>query len=43
MRATDDPSCMLAFWLIGFEERPDDSGELCVAELFGEAVGPPPV
>jgi len=41
MRATDDPSCMLAFWLIGFEEWPDDSGELCVAELFGEAVGPP--
>jgi hypothetical protein len=41
LRATDDPTCMLAFWLIGFEERPEDSGELCVAELFGEAVGPP--
>ena len=25
MRATDDPSCMLAFWLIGFEERPEDT------------------
>lgn len=41
LRASADPTCMLAFWLIGFEERPEDSGELCVAELFGEAVGPP--
>jgi beta-glucanase (GH16 family) len=41
MRATNDPTCMLAFWLIGFEEQPEDSGELCVAELFGEAVGAP--
>jgi hypothetical protein len=41
LRASNDPSCMLAFWLIGFEERPEDSGELCVAELFGDATGPP--
>ena len=40
MRASPDPTCMLAFWLVGFEERsPEESGELCVAELFGHAVG----
>lgn len=40
MRATSDPTCMLAFWLVGFEASPDASGEICVAELFGNAVGP---
>jgi hypothetical protein len=39
MRATPDPACMLAFWLVGFEESPEDSGEICVAELFGRAAG----
>src|SRR5690349_1015474 len=40
MRASDDPTCMLAFWLVGFEASPEDSGEICVAELFGNAIGP---
>jgi hypothetical protein len=41
MRASGDPTCMLAFWLVGFEEEsPEASGEICVAELFGEAIGP---
>lgn len=41
MRASDDPTCMLAFWLVGFEEEsPEASGEICVAELFGHAIGP---
>jgi hypothetical protein len=41
LRASDDPTCMLAFWLVGFEEEsPEQSGEICVAELFGNAVGP---
>jgi hypothetical protein len=35
MRASPDPACMLAFWLIGFEAAPEESGEICVAELFG--------
>jgi Glycosyl hydrolases family 16 len=39
MRATPDPTCMLAFWLMGFEESPEASGEICVAELFGHALG----
>ncbi|NTW41644.1 MAG: glycoside hydrolase family 16 protein, partial [Cellulomonadaceae bacterium] len=41
MRAPADPTCMLALWLVGFEESsPLDSGEICVAELFGDAIGP---
>ena len=40
LRASPDPTCMLAFWLVGFEEQsPDSSGEICVAELFGHSVG----
>jgi hypothetical protein len=40
MRASPDPTCMLAFWLVGFEEAsPEASGEICVAELFGHAIG----
>jgi hypothetical protein len=40
MRASPDPTCMLAFWLVGFEEEsPEASGEICVAELFGHALG----
>jgi hypothetical protein len=32
---------MLAFWLVGFEEQSaEQSGEICVAELFGSAIGP---
>ena len=41
MRASPDPTCMLAFWLVGFEEAsPEAAGEICVAELFGHAIGP---
>jgi hypothetical protein len=41
LRARADPTCMLAFWLVGFEEAsPAQCGEICVAELFGNAVGP---
>ena len=29
------PDAMVAFWPIGFEERPDDCGEICIAEIFG--------
>jgi hypothetical protein len=32
---------MLAFWLIGFEEAsPQESGEVCIAELYGNAIEP---
>jgi hypothetical protein len=41
LRARPDPTCMLAFWLVGFEEESaEQSGEICVAELFGSAIGP---
>jgi beta-glucanase (GH16 family) len=31
---------MLAFWLVGFEEESaKQSGEICVAELFGSGIG----
>lgn len=40
MRASGEPTCMLALWLVGLEEgAPEESGEICVAELFGSAVG----
>lgn len=29
---------MAALWLSGFEERPEDAGELCVVEVFGHTV-----
>ena len=41
LRAPTDPTCMLALWLVGLEaDGPELSGELCVAELYGSAVGP---
>jgi hypothetical protein len=39
LRASADPTCLLAFWLIGVETSPEASGEICVAELFGHAIG----
>jgi hypothetical protein len=40
MRASADPGCLLAVWLVGLEEAsPQESGEICIAELFGSAIG----
>ncbi|KAF5610270.1 hypothetical protein F25303_14539 [Fusarium sp. NRRL 25303] len=39
LRARDDPTLMLAFWLVGVEDKePSESGEICIAELFGDKV-----
>jgi hypothetical protein len=38
MRGTVDPRSMIAFWLSGIEDAPERSGEICVAEIFGDAV-----
>ena len=39
--ASADPTLMVGIWLVGFEASgPEDSGELCVAELFGDRIGP---
>jgi len=35
-----DPSSMAALWMIGVEDEPDLSAEICVAEIFGRDVRP---
>lgn len=37
-RAIRDPRAMVAFWMIGFEADPADSGEILVMEIFGRDV-----
>lgn len=32
------PRSMVAFWMVGFEDRPEQSAEICVTEIFGNAV-----
>lgn len=39
-RATADPHCMVALYLLGFEDVPEHSAELCVFEIFGREVEP---
>lgn len=39
-RARDDPQAMVALWMIGFEDAPERSAEICVCEIFGSEVGP---
>ncbi|WP_062517415.1 hypothetical protein [Demequina gelatinilytica] len=39
--ANADPTCMLGIWLVGHESTgPEDSGEICIAEVFGDRVSP---
>lgn len=38
MRGDLTPRSMFGFWLAGTEDRPERSGELLVAEVFGDAV-----
>lgn len=39
-RAVADPACMVALWMIGFEDEPERSAEICMFEIFGRDVGP---
>ena len=39
-RGVLSPRSMMAFWLSGIEDKPQHSGEICVMEIFGDAVGP---
>jgi len=39
-RAIADPNAMVALWLIGYEDEPDRSAEICVCEIFGRDVAP---
>ena len=38
--AIADPRCMVSLWMIGYEDRPERSAEICVFEIFGRNVGP---
>jgi hypothetical protein len=38
MRASVSPRSMFAFWMSGIEDEPHRSGEICVAEVFGDTV-----
>lgn len=37
-KAIDDPCCMVALWMIGYEDEPERSAEICVCEIFGRNV-----
>jgi hypothetical protein len=39
-KAVDDPSCMVALWMIGYEDEPHRSAEICICEIFGRTVTP---
>ena len=39
-QALDDPSTMVALWMIGYEDEPERSAEICVCEIFGRDAGP---
>ena len=39
LRTTADPANMAALWMIGTEDDPARSGEICIAEIFGRDVG----
>jgi len=39
-RGVVTPRSMVAFWMVGLEDRPERSAEICVAEIFGNAVDP---
>ena len=36
--AIAEANCMVALWMIGFEQQPEQSGEICVMEIFGSEV-----
>jgi Glycosyl hydrolases family 16 len=39
-RAIADPRNMVALWMIGYEDEPERSAEICICEIFGRDVGP---
>jgi hypothetical protein len=39
LAAPDDPHVMGALWMIGYEDEPERSAEICVCEIFGSEVG----
>jgi hypothetical protein len=39
-RAVVTPRSMVAWWMVGLEDSPDRCAEICVTEMFGDAVEP---
>ena len=39
-KGTDDPRCMVALWMVGYEDAPNRSAEICICEVFGRGVTP---
>jgi hypothetical protein len=39
-RMSLSPRSMAAWWMVGFEDRPERCAEICVFEVFGDAVEP---
>ncbi len=39
-RGVVTPRSMVAWWMVGLEDVPDRCGEICVTEMFGDAVVP---
>lgn len=35
-----DPNDMVSLWMIGYEDEPHRSAEICIFEIFGRDVGP---
>ena len=40
LRGIVTPRSMVAFWMVGLEDRPERCAEICVMEAFGDAVEP---
>ncbi len=40
LRPSPHPRALTALWLIGFEQVPEASGELCIVEVFGRDIRP---
>jgi hypothetical protein len=38
LSATIGPRSMFSAWMVGLELQPDDCGEICVVEVFGDTV-----
>lgn len=39
-RGVVTPRSMVAWWMVGLEDAPDRCAEICVAEMFGDAIEP---
>ena len=39
-KAVEDPLNMVALWMIGYEDEPERSAEICICEIFGRDVRP---